>query len=150
MFIYTIGAGSAKLANEMYGFIIATGNWTEGLNFHVWNTVIATIKMSGNRLFGFVTNDSTPMLMEPCPQRSSSLPDIKHATFTAWNAVDEMGGGSHEMVLVLPSYCDVVCYNFPFRGFVLFSTIFIHDIFFLFYFKFRWHVLIIVPFIVIK
>jgi hypothetical protein len=29
----------------------------------------------------------------------SSFPDMKHGTFTAWDAVDEMEGGTCEMVL---------------------------------------------------
>ena len=39
-----------------------------------------------------------PMLTKPCPQMSSSFPNIKHATFTTRDAVDEKEG-AREMVL---------------------------------------------------
>ena len=41
-----------------------------------------------------IYNDSTPTLTKPYPQKSSSFPDMKHITFTARDAVDEMGGGA--------------------------------------------------------
>ena len=82
-----------------FAAIVASRNGTEGSNFHIWNTVIATIKMSSNRLVSIIANDSTSTLTKPCPQRSSSFPIIKHALSTTWVAVDELGGGAHEMVL---------------------------------------------------
>jgi hypothetical protein len=61
--------------------------------------VIASIKMSGNRLGSIIVNDCMPMLTKLCSQTSSSFSNIKHATSTARDAVDKMGGGAHEMVL---------------------------------------------------
>ena len=68
----------------------------QGTNFHTQNTVIASIKMSGNRLVHIVGLDSSTMLTKPCPQSSSSFPNIKHATSTARDAIDEMGGGARK------------------------------------------------------
>jgi hypothetical protein len=68
--------------------IVASRNGTEGSNFHIWNTVIATI----NCLTTGSSVASLPMTArrcsprdQPCPQRSSSFPNIKHATSTAWD-----------------------------------------------------------------
>jgi hypothetical protein len=59
--------------------------------------VIARFKK--NRLVGIIANDCTPMLTKPCPQRSSSFSNIKHATSPARDAVDEMGGGARENIV---------------------------------------------------
>ena len=57
--------------------------------------------MSGNRLVHIIGLDSSTMLTKPCPQSSSSFPNIKHATSTAGDAIDEMGGGARKLVLNL-------------------------------------------------
>ena len=101
--INTMGVHGAESGNKThfmsFAAIIATRNATEGSNFHIWNTVITSIEMSGNRLVSIATNDSAAVLTKPCPQKSSSFSNVKHATSTAWDAVDEMGGGAREMVL---------------------------------------------------
>jgi hypothetical protein len=65
-FINTIGVDSAKFGNEAhftsFAVIIAARNGTEGSNFHIWNTVIVTIKMSGNSLASIIASDIMPML----------------------------------------------------------------------------------------
>ena len=58
--------------------------------------MIASIKISGNRLVHIIGLDSSTMLTKPCPQSSSSLPNIKHASSTAGDAIDEMGGGARK------------------------------------------------------
>ena len=87
---------STKFGNETHFMnftaIVATRNETEGSNFDIWNTVIAKIEMSGNRLISIAAFDSTAMLTKPCPQTSSS-------TFNAWDAVNVMGRSTSEMVL---------------------------------------------------
>ena len=57
--------------------------------------------MSGNRLVHIIGLDSSTMLTKPCPQSSSSFPNIKHATSTAGDAIDEMEGGARKLVLNL-------------------------------------------------
>ena len=97
-----MGVDGAEFKNEMhfmyFGAIISSRNGTEGSNFHIWNIVITSIEMSGNRLVSIVTNGSTAVLTKPCLQKSSSFSNIKHATSTSWDVVDEMGGGAREMV----------------------------------------------------
>ena len=70
-FINAIGVDSAKFENEAhfmsFATTIASRNGTEDSNFHIRNTVIATIKMSGNRLVSIIANDCTPMLTKSCP-----------------------------------------------------------------------------------
>ena len=57
--------------------------------------------MSGNRLVHIIGLDSSTMLTKPCPQSSSSFPNIKHATSTAGDAIDEMEAGARKLVLNL-------------------------------------------------
>ena len=66
-----------------FAAIVASRNGIEGSNFNIRNTVIASTKMSDNRLISIIANDCTPMLTKPCPQRSSSFSNTKHATSTA-------------------------------------------------------------------
>jgi hypothetical protein len=39
-----------------FATIVASRNGTEGSNYHIWNTVIAIIKMAGNRLVSIIAN----------------------------------------------------------------------------------------------
>ena len=73
----------------LFAAIVASRNGIEGSNFYIRNIVIASIKMSS---YSIIASYYIPMLTKPCPQRSSCFPTIKHATSTAWDAVDEMGG----------------------------------------------------------
>jgi hypothetical protein len=73
----------------LFATIVASRNGIEGSNFYIRNIVIASIKMSS---YSIIARYYIPMLTKPCPQRSSCFPTIKHATSTAWDAVDEMGG----------------------------------------------------------
>ena len=69
-----------------FAAIVTTRNGTENTNFHIRNTVITRIKMSGNRLVHIIGLNSSTMLTKPCPQSSSSFPNIKHATSAAGDA----------------------------------------------------------------
>ena len=83
-----------KLGTSLvFAAIVTTRNGTESTNFRIRNTVITSIKTSGNRLVHIIGLDSSRMLTKPCHQSSSSFPNIKHATSTAGDAIDEMGGG---------------------------------------------------------
>ena len=82
-----------------FAAIIATRNGTEGSNFHIWNTMTAIGKVSGNSLICIVACDSATVLAKPSSQTSSSFSNVKHATSTAWYTVDEMGRGAREIVL---------------------------------------------------
>ena len=73
----------AKFGSEAHFMFSAVKNGIEGSNFYDCYTVIATVKMSCKRSVGIVANDSTPILIKPCPQQSSNLSDMKHGTFTA-------------------------------------------------------------------
>jgi hypothetical protein len=56
-----------------------------------------------------------PMLTKPCPQTSSSFPNIKHATFTTRDAVDEKEGAREmvlDMVLRFNYLCNLACFIF--------------------------------------
>jgi hypothetical protein len=70
-FINTRRVNSAKFEYEAhfmsFAAIVASRNGTEGSNYHIRNTVIAIIKMSGNRLVSIIANNCTPMLTKPCP-----------------------------------------------------------------------------------
>jgi hypothetical protein len=72
-FINTRGVNSAKFGYEAhfmsFASIVASRNGTEGLNYHIRNTVIviAIIKTSGNRLVSIIANNCMPMLTKPCP-----------------------------------------------------------------------------------
>ena len=46
-------------------------------------SVIASIKMFGKTLVSIIVNDCMSMLTKPCPQRSSSFSNMKHATTAA-------------------------------------------------------------------
>jgi hypothetical protein len=104
------GMNSARFGNEAhfisFAAIIASSNWTEVSNFHVWKTMIATIKISSDRSASIVGNDPdcTAILGKPCPPCFSN---IRYATSRAWDAVAEMGGGACEMVfnIVLRFWC---------------------------------------------
>ena len=78
---------STKFGNEAhfmsFAAIIATRNGTEGLNFHIRNTMTAIVEVSGNRLVCVVACDRATVLAKPSPQTSSSFSNVKHATSTA-------------------------------------------------------------------
>jgi hypothetical protein len=46
-----------------FAAIVASINGTEGSNYHICNTVIAIIKMPGNRLGSIIANNCTPSLV---------------------------------------------------------------------------------------
>jgi hypothetical protein len=63
--------------------------------------VIAIIKMSGNRLVSNIANNSARRCSPNLVLKHLPVsPNVKHATSAARDAVDEMGGGAREMVLV--------------------------------------------------
>jgi hypothetical protein len=88
--INTIVVDCAKFGNEEHFIsfvsIVASRNGTDGSNFDYWNTVNASIKISGNRLVSIIANDCTPMLTKPYLQRSFIFSNIKQAISTAWDA----------------------------------------------------------------
>ena len=66
-----------------FAAIIATRNGAEGSNFHIRDTMIAIVEVSGNGLVCIVACDSATVLAKPSPQTSSSFSNVKHATSTA-------------------------------------------------------------------
>ena len=88
---------STKLANVTYfmffAAIIATRKGEKGSNFHdcmiLWFPLLKCQTIGWHRYQWQHTN---------VHQKSSSFSDTKHATFTACDAVDEMGGSAREMV----------------------------------------------------
>ena len=86
--------------------IIATRNGTEVLNFHIRNTMTATVKVLGNRLVCIVACHSRTMLAKSCRKRFSSFANVKHATFTARYTVNEVGSGERDIFLILPTLSD--------------------------------------------
>ena len=50
----------------------------EGSNFHIRNTMISIVEVSGNRLVCIVACDSATVLAKPSPQTSSRFSNVKH------------------------------------------------------------------------
>ena len=62
-FVNTRGVFGYEVHFMSFAAIVASRNGTEGSNYHICNTVIAIIKMSGNRLVSIIANNCTPSLV---------------------------------------------------------------------------------------
>ena len=71
--------------------MITSGNGRNGTNFHIRNRMVNTIEMSRDGLIDIVVSNGTQMFGKPVGKTSASFTDVKLTTFTARDAVNDVG-----------------------------------------------------------
>ena len=74
--------------------IITTRNGSDGTNFFIRNRVVNSIKKSRNRLVNMIVPYGTKLFSKSVRWTSTRFTNVKFATFTGRNAVNDVGGGA--------------------------------------------------------
>ena len=101
-FVKSVGMNCSNFKNETlfvsFMAIVTTRNGWNCTNFYLGNRVVSSIKMSRNRLVNIIVPYATKMFSKYIRYTSARFTDLKFATFTARNAVNDVGGGACKIV----------------------------------------------------